>query len=48
MNTEFNITEFKEKFSSEILEILIRNQRRIIMSVNPDALLNNCDLFIQN
>jgi NADH-quinone oxidoreductase subunit C len=39
MNAEFNITEFKEKFSSEILEILIRNQRRIIVSVNPDALL---------
>jgi len=39
MNAGFNIEEFRERFSSEVLEILIRNQRRIIVSVNPDALL---------
>lgn len=36
MNTEFNIEKFKEKFSSEIIEILIKNQRRIIISIRPD------------
>ena len=38
MNTEFNIEKFKEKFSSEILEILIKNQRRIIISIRPESL----------
>jgi NADH-quinone oxidoreductase subunit C len=38
MNTEFDIEKFKVEFSSDILEILIRNQRRITISIRPDAL----------
>ena len=38
MNTDFNIEKFKEKFSSEILEIRIKNQRRIIITIRPDAI----------
>jgi NADH-quinone oxidoreductase subunit C len=38
MNTEFNIEKFKEKFSPEIIEILIKNQRRIVISVKTDSL----------
>jgi len=39
MSTDFNIEKFKETFSSEILEISIRNERRIIVSINPYSLL---------
>jgi NADH-quinone oxidoreductase subunit C len=38
MDTDFNIEKFKEKFSSEILQVLIKNQRRIIISIRPDAI----------
>jgi NADH-quinone oxidoreductase subunit C len=40
MNTEFNIEKFKEKFNSEILEILIKNQRRVTISIRPDSLVS--------
>jgi NADH:ubiquinone oxidoreductase subunit C len=39
MHAEFNIEKFKEKFGSEILEIVIKNQRRIIISVRPDSII---------
>jgi NADH-quinone oxidoreductase subunit C len=38
MNAAFDIEKFKGMFNSDILEILIRNQRRIIISVRPDAI----------
>jgi len=40
MNTEFNIAKFREEYKTDILEILIKNQRRIILSIRPDALSN--------
>jgi NADH-quinone oxidoreductase subunit C len=40
MDTDFNIEKFTEKFSSEILEVLIKNQRRIMISVRPDSIVD--------
>jgi NADH-quinone oxidoreductase subunit C len=40
MNIEFIIENFKEKFKSDILEIAIKNQKRIIMTVIPDSIIN--------
>jgi NADH-quinone oxidoreductase subunit C len=40
MNTGFNIGKFKEEFRTDILETAVRNQRRIIISVRPDSLVN--------
>ena len=39
MDRELIIEKFKEKFSSEIKEIESRNQKRIIITINPDSLL---------
>ena len=48
MNAEFNIEKFKEKFGSEILEILVKNQRRVIISIRPDSLLNIAGFLYKN
>ena len=40
MVTESIIQNFKEKFVSDILEIQIKNQKRIIVTIRPDSLLN--------
>jgi len=39
MDTELIIEKFKEKFKSDILETVIKNQRRIIITINPDSIL---------
>jgi NADH-quinone oxidoreductase subunit C len=48
MDTEFNIEKFKEKFKTDIIEIAIRNQRRIIISVRPDSLVNIAGYLYKN
>jgi len=40
MDTEFIIENFKEKFKSDILEVIIKNQRRIIITINPVSIIN--------
>jgi Ni,Fe-hydrogenase III component G len=40
MVTESIIQNFKEKFASDILETQIKNQKRIIVTIKPDSLLN--------
>jgi Ni,Fe-hydrogenase III component G len=40
MVTESIIQNFKEKFVSDILETQIKNQKRIIVTIRPDSLLN--------
>jgi NADH-quinone oxidoreductase subunit C len=40
MNTELFIKNFNEKFKSDILEVFQKNQRRIIITVNPDSIIN--------
>jgi len=43
METESIIEKFKEKFNSDILEIITRNQKRIIVTINPRSLLSVAD-----
>jgi NADH-quinone oxidoreductase subunit C len=43
MNTALIIENFKEKFKTDILEIAIKNQKRIIITVNPDSIINVAD-----
>jgi NADH-quinone oxidoreductase subunit C len=40
MNAELIIENFKEKFKSDVLDIVIKNQKRIIISVNPESIVN--------
>jgi NADH-quinone oxidoreductase subunit C len=40
MNTEFDIEKFKKEFKSDILEITIKNQKRMKITVRPDSLIN--------
>lgn len=40
MVAELVIKNFKEKFKSDILAIAVKNQKRIIISIKPDSLIN--------
>jgi Ni,Fe-hydrogenase III component G len=40
MNTEVIIEKFKEKFKSEILRTATKNQKRVIITVLPDSIIN--------
>jgi len=40
MTKELIIEKFKEEFKSDILEITVKNQKRIIVSVRPDAIIH--------
>jgi NADH-quinone oxidoreductase subunit C len=40
MNTELFKKNFIEKFTSDILEVIIKNQRRITITINPDSIIN--------
>jgi NADH-quinone oxidoreductase subunit C len=39
MDAEFNVEKFRERFGSEIIEIRIKNQRRILITVRPDSIV---------
>jgi NADH-quinone oxidoreductase subunit C len=39
MNTAVTIENFKEKFDSDIIEVIIRNPKRIIVTINPEAII---------
>lgn len=40
MNAELIIENFKEKFKSDVLDISIKNQKRITIRLNPDSIVN--------
>jgi Ni,Fe-hydrogenase III component G len=40
MDTEQIIEKFKESFNSEILEITTKNQKRVIIKIIPDSLMD--------
>jgi len=40
MEAELLIENFKEKFKSDILEIAVKNQKRISITVKPDSIIN--------
>jgi len=40
MDTESIIEKFKEEFSSDIIEIAVKNQKRVAITINPDSIIN--------
>jgi NADH-quinone oxidoreductase subunit C len=40
MNTESIIENLRGAFRSDILEVTIKNQRRVIIRINPDSIIN--------
>jgi NADH-quinone oxidoreductase subunit C len=40
MTSELIIGNFKEKFGTDVLEVRMKNPRRIIITVNPDSITN--------
>jgi Ni,Fe-hydrogenase III component G len=40
MSTESIIEEFKEKFSSDILEIVKKNQKRMVITIKPESIID--------
>ncbi len=47
MDTKTIIEEFKRKFSNEILEEVIRNERRVIITIKPESILKLRITFIR-
>jgi NADH-quinone oxidoreductase subunit C len=45
MNTELLIENFQKKFKSDILEVALKNQRRIIITIMPDSIINVADFL---
>ena len=43
MSTELIIENFKEEFKSDILEVAVKNQRRMIITMKPDSIINVAD-----
>jgi NADH-quinone oxidoreductase subunit C len=39
MNTEAIIEKFKEEFRPDIIEIAVKNQKRVIISMKPDSIV---------
>ena len=40
METELMIEKFKEEFNADILEIAVKNQKRMIITIRPDSIVN--------
>ena len=40
METESIIEKFKKEFSSDIIEIAVKNQTRVAITINPDSIIN--------
>jgi NADH-quinone oxidoreductase subunit C len=43
MDTKLIIEKFKENFNSDILEIITKNQKRMIITIRPDSIINVAD-----
>ena len=43
MKTDSIIEKFKEKFNTDILEIIVKNQKRMTITINPDSIVNVAD-----
>lgn len=48
MNAEFSIEKFRKEFKTYILEVAIKSQRRIIVTVKPDSLVNIADYLYRS
>jgi NADH-quinone oxidoreductase subunit C len=45
MSTEIIIENLKEKFKSDILEVTVKNQRRITITISPGSIINVADFL---
>ena len=43
MVTELIIEKFKAKFNTDILDIIVKNQKRMTITINPDSIVNVAD-----
>jgi len=43
MDIQSIIEKFKEKFNTDILEIIVKNQKRMTITINPDSIVNVAD-----
>jgi NADH-quinone oxidoreductase subunit C len=43
MTTELIIKKFKETFNSDIIETVIKNQKRMIITIRPDSIIKVAD-----
>ena len=48
METESIIKNFKEKFTSDILEITEKNQKRVIITIKSDAIIKTAEYLYKN
>jgi NADH-quinone oxidoreductase subunit C len=48
MNTESIIENLKEAFRSDILEVTMKNQKRVIIRINPDSIINVASVLYLN
>jgi Ni,Fe-hydrogenase III component G len=48
METELIIKSFKEKFDTDILELTEKNQRRVTITIKPDAILKASEYLYKN
>jgi NADH-quinone oxidoreductase subunit C len=48
MNTESIIENLKEAFRSDILEVTMKNQKRVIIRINPDSIINVASVLFLN
>src|SRR5512133_3132061 len=48
MNTESIIENLKGAFRSDILEVTMKNQKRVIIRINPDSIINVASVLYLN
>jgi len=48
MDTGLVIENFKTKFSSDIVEIAVKNQKRVIITILPDSILHVADFLYRS
>jgi NADH-quinone oxidoreductase subunit C len=47
MDTDLIIKKFKEKFNSDILETVVKNQKRIVITIRPDSITSVADYLFK-
>jgi len=48
MNRDLIIENFKEKFNSDILETVVKNQKRIVITINSDSIVKVAEYLFKS
>jgi NADH-quinone oxidoreductase subunit C len=48
MSTELIIENFRGKFKSDVLDVIVKNQKRIIITVKPESIINIAAFLYRN